>query len=243
MNIRLQSAILTLSPRAQKSIVLILVLLCFAAAGALIQQNYQSSRTRCLTNQRRLAMALLMYSQDYNGYLPPSERQNPDGNWQSWFDLACPEQDEKENEQCPANRANAATEYLHGFAFPCSYALNGRFYGQFSEGPFPLENLEIPAQTALLVESGPVRKNGPFEGPSENRSACRYSDTASQGRLYPSPHRNKMNIVAADGHAKTVKVEHYQPAGHNPLYGRIGDGIYNWNGGYPNGKTDGPAVE
>ena len=52
-------------------------------------------------------------------------------------------------------------------------------------------------------------------------------------------------VVAVDGHAVMVEVKHYGPedSPHDPLYGRIGNSIYNWNGGHPNGETDTPPRE
>ncbi len=70
-----------------------------------------------------------------------------------------------------------------------------------------------------------------------------YSDTGAAPLAYPSPHDRRMNVTAADTHTATVKVAHYRPAGHDPLYGRLGGNIYNWNGGHPNGDTAGPPRE
>ena len=105
------------------------------------------------------------------------------------------------------------------------------------ESPFPIENLELPAQTALVVESGALTQ------PSTNYSAAAYWDIGEQPGAYPSPHTHRMNIAAADGHVVGLKIAHYSLAGHDPLYGRLGGSIFNWNGGHPNGDTAGPPRE
>lgn len=62
---------------------------------------------------------------------------------------------------------------------------------------------------------------------------------------YPSTHNGLMAVVAADGHGVILNVQHYttKDGSHDRGYGRIGSGIYNWNGGHANGETDRPAKE
>jgi prepilin-type processing-associated H-X9-DG protein len=120
-----------------------------------------------------------------------------------------------------------------------SYALNERFFGRFAPGAFPIDNLELPAKTALLVEAGP------WLHPSRGTKTINhiYFDIANSGGMFPSPHGGKMNVAAADGHVTAVRPAHYAPEGHDPLFGRIGGSMYNWNGGHPNGDTGGPPRE
>jgi hypothetical protein len=75
-----------------------------------------------------------------------------------------------------------------------------------------------------------------------------YSDTLDRVDgfcPYPSPHAGKMVVVAADGHAEVIDIEHYtrEDGAHDRLYGRLGKDLYNWNGGHPNGETDRPPRE
>ncbi len=138
------------------------------------------------------------------------------------------------------------------FVVSTSYALNARFWNTFAPGPFPVDNLELPAQTALFVEAGPMSAQA-LRAPRSNAEShdwarLEYGDTADvvEGLWpYPSTHGGKMAVVAADGHAVSLTVEHYAPTSgpHNALYGRIGGDIYNWNGGHANGDVDHPPVE
>jgi len=206
-------------------------------------QFAESRRTACLSNQRRLSLALLVYSQDYEGCLPPPEYRLTDGRWRTWIDLLGAYVTREGLTVCPANPATDARNPFFDYPYPHSYALNQRFNGVFAPGPFPVANLEIPAQTALLVEGGWFRAGGPFGRPSYPWAMSRYWDTAWWPNVYPSPHGGRMNVAAADGHTASVRVAHYAPAGHDPLYGRLGGSIYNWNGGHPNDETGSPPRE
>ncbi len=121
--------------------------------------------------------------------------------------------------------------------------MNERFYGVFSAGPFPVENLELPAQTVMVAESGGFRAEGLAPQSSQLWSVPVYTDTAKWPTAFPSPHGGRMNVAAADGHILSIKVAHYKSEGHDSLFGRLGDSIYNWNGGHPNGDTGGPPRE
>jgi prepilin-type processing-associated H-X9-DG protein len=217
-----------------------------AATGgvfAMRWQDLQWRKTACLSNMRRLGTALLLYSQDHDGRLPPPEYRTADGEWKPWTTTLRPYYDELRVLTCPANRAIGATNPYNGYDYPFGYALNRRFWGVFSAGPFPIENLEIAPQTVLLVEGGRCRRDGPLGVRTYPWALPWYEDTAWWPEIYPSPHNGRMNVSAADGHVDTVVVAHYKPEGHDQMYGRIGHEIFNWNGGHPNGDTGGPARE
>ena len=137
-------------------------------------------------------------------------------------------------------------------AIDTSYALNHRFWGEFGPGPFPVGNLEIPEQTALLVEAGRMAADPrhPQLANTHNGGLAvdLYTDTTDRvGGLspFPSTHGGQIGMVAADGHGLTARALFYGPndGPHDKKLGRIGDAVYNWNGGHPNGETDKPACE
>ena len=207
----------------------------------------RSNETRCQTNLRWLATSLWLYAQDYDGCLPPPEQQVAHSTWVTWVDLSEPYQvepkDRRKIEVCPENPVETARNPRRGYAYRSSYALNRRFHNQFGRGPFPIFNLEIPERTALLVEAGRAREKSPFGPPHGSQAESVYWDTGTTPLAYPSPHFGRMNVAGADGHARSIIVRHYSLAGHDPLYGRIGGQIYNWNGGHPNGRTELPPRE
>jgi prepilin-type processing-associated H-X9-DG protein len=211
--------------------------------SALYWRTVLSQRTLCQSNLRRLGTGLLLYAQDHDGRFPPTDYRLPDGTWRPWAAVLHPYYDDPAVLTCPSNRAESATEPYRGYRYPYSYSLNMRFYGVFSRGPYPLENLELPGQTALVVESGRYRTDGPFGKRTYPWAMAGYWDTAWWPGGYPSPHLRRMNVAAADGHVVWLPVAHYRPGAHDALYGRLGRSIYNWNGGHPNGDTAGPPRE
>lgn len=230
--------------RSRKSYMVLLASIIIGVSALLLQwRSVQSAKTSCQTNLRRLSTALLLYSQDHDGALPPIHYQLSDGTWRHWVTILGPYFEPRKITVCPANPADDAREPWRNYPFPHSYALNERFFGRFGPGPFPVECLELPAQTALLVEGGAYRADGPSAGPTHLWAMSWYWDTAWWPNAYASPHRQKMNVAAADGHVVNLEVAHYTPEGHDPLYGRLGKSIYNWNGGHPNGDTSGPPRE
>jgi hypothetical protein len=141
---------------------------------------------------------------------------------------------------------------VDGHAIDTSYALNRRFWGEFAPGPFPAANLEMPERTALLIDAGTMAVDGRhphLAGSSTPGVAVDvYGDTTDRidGLCpYPSVHGGQIGIIAVDGHAVATKVLHYSQADgpHDKRLGRIGEMIYNWNGGHDNGATDTPAHE
>ncbi len=201
-------------------------------------------RALSLSNIRRIGTGALLYAQDWDGRLMPvAEPLN--GRWQTWPETLRPYVGGESTFENPSNPTNSAThDPTSGYPVRASYAFNRRFWSAFSPGPFPLDNLELSEQTAMFVEAGPFWIS-PTHKPSANSSALAlldYGDTTDrwQGLVpYPSTHDGRIAVVAADGHGAIVTVEHYDgKTRHDPLYGRLGGNLYNWNGGHPNGATD-----
>lgn len=251
----------------------ILIVLGVLITPPLVQwQQVGLQKTRSLSNLRRLADAWQMYVEDWDGYPVKPLEQRPDGHRYTWCQGLGGYGISEYLMENPANPTGfkrsdryaspAASLGQHGqspkrdpefgFMVETSYALNHRFWDTFGRGPFPVENLELAEQTVLFVEAGPMSPD-PLRAP-RNRSesgdfaSIVYGDIMDrkEGRFaYPSSHDGKLAVVAADGHAPAFRVEHYLPSDgpHDPLYGRIGGDIYNWNGGHPNGELDRPAHE
>ncbi len=239
--------------RIRPASIALLVLAALAAAFGLPPligwQRMGSERALSLSNARRISTGLLLYSQDWDYRLMPPAERLPTGAWRPWPLRARAYVSPDSTFSNPSNpvtpfhsRVNAPRD---GYPIDASYALNGRFWGAFSPGPFPLENLELPEQTVLLMEAGPMSRLR-YEGdPRGSLGVVIYGDTTDriEGLIpYPSTHAKKMAVVAADGHGAVVTIEHYdQMLGlHDTLYGRVGANFYNWNGGFLNGQTDRP---
>jgi len=214
-------------------------------------QRAGTERAHSLSNLRRLANSLLIYAQDYDGRAMPPAEPLSNGAWRTWPEslkgyLSTPES--LDNPSNPLSDGSLLRDPVHLYPIHTAYALNRRVWGVFSPGPFPLDNLELPSQTALFVEAGPMWRDPRRPSERAQTAVLAYGDTTDRYSgfyAYPSPHDDHIALVAFDGHASTVKVEHYTAADgpHDPLYGRIGGSIYDWNGGHPNGQTDRPPRE
>ncbi len=230
--------------------VLVAAVTAFATPHLLAWQRINSDRIASISHLHRLAYGLQLYSQDYDGDLPLPVSLPSCVDWTQRIRGYCQEQWVLRN---PAtSHAKHLTDPSTACRVRADYALNSRFQNTFASGPFPLYNLELPAQTALLVEAGRMTSNtGRRVGPliyKGNQGSFEYTDTESRVRglvPYPSTHDHRLALVAADGHAVSVRVVHYskKDGPHDQLYGRIGGAIYNWNGGRPNQHPSDPPRE
>ncbi len=219
-------------------------------------QRMGQQRASSLANLRRIAGGFLMYSEDWDGRGMPPATQGKNGAWRTWPGLLRAYVGPESTFSNPANSVkpfhSSVRDPQNRYEIDSSYALNSRLWNTFSPGPFPLDDLELPAQTALFVEAGPMWRN-PLDSSGgatafEKVATLVYTDISDRymGYVpYPSTHDGRMAVVAADGHGMLVGVAHYrsEDGAHDTVYGRIGESVYNWNGGHPNGATDRPAHE
>ncbi len=218
---------------------ILLLLIAVFASVSLVQKSLEDQKIQLgLTNLRRLGIAFQLYAQDWDGR--PTPISGSAGNWTQ----ALAAYIEPENLENPLNPLLPHTVHPRTKEpIPAGYALNYRFWDTFGKGAFLLENLEIPAQTALFVEAGSAWADALSPNSDKKPLALTtYTDTTEKVEGYtpfPSARSGKSAVVAADGHIVVVKVAYYAPSPlHNALYGRFGGNIYNWNGGFENGKTD-----
>ncbi len=236
----------------------LLVTLAIVLPPLFLWQSENQQKALSLSNMRRVANGCLLYMQDWDERMPPPLQRTPDGFMVTWARLARPYVLLDEAFSNPSNPVKPFSERpllrdpMDNRAIETSYALNRRFWGEFGPGPFPAGNLEIPEKTVLIVEAG--RMAADPRHPSLSRSDVPgfgldlYGDTTDRiGGLspYSSVHGGKFGMVAADGHGVMARILYYSPSDgpHDRRFGRLGDSIYNWNGGYPNAETDRPARE
>lgn len=221
-------------------------------------QGENQAKALSLSNMRRVANGLLYYSEDWDQRMPPPVQTMPNGPMQSWpqlvrqYVLLDEAFSNPSNPLKPFQVPALFKDPIDGHAIQTSYALNRRFWSVFAPGAFPAGNLEIPEQTALLVEAGRMAAD-----PRHPRLTALqhggfaldvYGDTTDRVHgmsPYPAMHGGELGVVAADGHAIMARPPHYIPEDgpHDRLLGRMAGNIYNWNGGFPNGETDIPPRE
>lgn len=239
----------------------VVILLC---AGVLLPplfawQSENQQRTLSLSNMRRIATGCMIYSEDWDYKMPPPKYATGGTGFVSWpqlvrgyvmLDEAFSNPQNPVPAFAPASAASLR-DPVDQHVVHTSYALNQRFWGYFSAEAFPLENLEIPEQTVLLVEAGRMARDPahPKFDPKSARTALDlYGDTTDRVNglsPYPSTHTGQMGVVAADGHGISLKVLYYSDPDHvhDSRIGRIGADIYNWNGGHPGGSPETPQHE
>jgi prepilin-type processing-associated H-X9-DG protein len=221
-----------------------------AAAVGLRFQASQMAKTSCLSNERRISTALLLYAQDHDSCLPPPEcRVSAPGVeppvWRHWGSLIDYCLSEDQRTVCPILSVEDAREERRGYPFTFSYGLNQRFYGFFGEGSFPVDNLELPERTILLTESERFKDPaGKSSGSGDSwRISSIYTDYFERPSAFPAAHEGRINVAAADGHVKNIepaRAGQDYPGVHDRKFGRLGGSLYNWNGGHPNGRTFDP---
>jgi hypothetical protein len=243
--------------RSLAVVVISLITLAVVLPPLFTWQSENQRKALSLSNMRRVAAGALIYAQDWDQRLPPPLVRMPDGFMLAWPRQVRPYVLKDDAFTNPSNPVQpfppdpVLRDPVDGHAIDTSYALNGRFWNRFGPGPFPVGNLEMPEQTALVVEAGrmaadPRRPRIAGAGPGLARDL--YGDTTDRVSglsPYPTTHGDQSAIVAADGHGVAAKILYYGPKDgpHDVMFGRVGDGIYNWNGGHPNGETDTPTRE
>ena len=227
---------------------LLCVLFSVVGVGLARWQSVQQKLQSNFTNLRRIALGAILYAQDWDGRFMPLAHRLEGNRWRTWRNYLEPYVEENYflsplNPLLPNSRDPKGR-----YAITTAYACNYRLWDVFGKGVFPVESLDLPAQTAFFVDAGSVVQD-PLRPNSARRPIAQdlYTDTTE--RLdgyspYPSSVEGKICVAAIDGHIVTVKVAYYQAnAAHDPLVGRLGGNIYNWNGGLVQGASSSPPKE
>lgn len=210
-------------------------------------QRAGTLQAETLSHLRRLTLGALLYAQDWDDRLMPPVSHPWGLPAFTWARLALPYSGPASSLENPANPFQGQLpDPRQRVDSAAGFAINHRFWNTFSSGPFPNDNIEMPGQTVLLVEAGPMWQTPFSQTASTHVGSVTYTDTTDRYQdlcPYPSPHNGKTIVSAADGHAEAVVAVHYfgWQVPHDRLFGRFGGEFYNWNGGHPNGHTDSPA--
>jgi prepilin-type processing-associated H-X9-DG protein len=179
-------------------------------------------KSACMSNEKQLALAILMYTQDYDEKLPA--KRDAGVSLTGWNSRIQPYVKNLDIFRCPdaPQAKNKALEI--GNVYQPTYSMPG--YGTGSDGTMnvirkdtgePLAAISEPARTWMLVETG----YGRADNPSSNYSLYGYgffdvNFTTSSGvaagkgpETYPyfyyDRHTDGSNVAFADGHVKWIK--------------------------------------
>ena len=184
---------------------------------------------KCISNQRQIGLALLLYANDHDGQLPPTSHSTGSMFIQySWiYQLADYLGKMDEVRVCPADEPDRQRTVINRKA--TSYVLNDIVFDPDEYGPQynSLQNLPYPARTALLfILSADLNIS-----PTWDHAHCAdwYSWGALTAGIEVDRHRvgaraadrckGSTNILYADGHVENIKARDLKrlvDAGHNP---------------------------
>jgi prepilin-type N-terminal cleavage/methylation domain-containing protein/prepilin-type processing-associated H-X9-DG protein len=152
----------------------------------------KARQTTCLSNHKELALALLMYAQDYDETMPRYYVTYPGVNGPlgyvhtRWHEMVQPYVKNWNLVQCPSNKFTSARD-------PNSYGMNAHYFYTFRI----LAEIEKPSE---LILTGPRYCNA---GDSLQR-ACSYY------YCLPNVHNDGDNYSFCDGHAKWMGLKSYE---------------------------------
>jgi len=184
-------------------------------------------RASCLSNLKQMGLACMMYTQDYDGILPPvytpdSAHTPPDGvywfgdatNW-VWPQILYPYGRSIQIFDCPSESYNRATPYLN------NYGANGLLMGHSAYGAYfnPINTAQIQssASTYLFMDAGPYVIDPyytyapsnwfymPGVGDADPSISCASSPASLVSDCQSGRHFGGDVIAFADGHVKWLK--------------------------------------
>lgn len=175
---------------------LVVIAILATLAGVLFpvmgRARERARQTQCASNLRQISMALIIYTDDHDGSLPPCR--NPDRvsrfslPWdpamdEAWWDVILPYLGSMPGILfCPSVRS-----------YVPPYCLNAGFA---AEGHTSLSAATMPSETILVVEHQPPDKPG--ETCQGGAVGAVFTDAG------PFHHFGKMNAAFADGHLKAL---------------------------------------
>lgn len=222
--------------RAFTLIELLVAIGIIAVIAAIVLPVFARSRERarqsvCLSNERQLGAALLLYAQDSDGGMAPCIESRPPGG-ASWPQIIFPYVRAGACFACPD--ANPARDTWHGTGPPrVSYAYNlnvgGILWSSAASGQIALLRAEAapktlgqilrPAATVLLTDGGTLpTRDAPEVWPEMDHptinlgDAENVSDEADNDAAVAAPsarHEGQTNALYADGHVRVQRVESF----------------------------------
>jgi prepilin-type processing-associated H-X9-DG protein len=183
----------------------------------------KARQTACLSNEKQLGTAVMMYVQDYDEHLPAVWDSN---DHLTWADEIYPYVKSLGAYACPSNAVSGTPGkmYVDGFGdgrptdnsyvqIPASYAMNSDLGflngGQPNYGPYhPISVINSPAQKVMLTE---VNSQYPSTGWPDwwtcGGGACTgaSANTANQYNNMYAGHNGMINVMYCDGHAHASK--------------------------------------
>ena len=209
-----------LSPFTLIELLVVIAIIAILAAmllPALQQARERSRATQCLSNQKQLSAATMMYVGDSNDYFFPvwlvSKDEDPNGKGVTWAYYTNENYvHSKGVYNCPRFDINPKTAM--GTAYTNTYGLNyfevtGSYYvggtnttagaSGWARRPAKMNQLMAPGKTILMID---VYN---YTDPKIGGSSCE-CQLKTSGIVAYAPHSNTTNVAWCDGSAKSLKV-------------------------------------
>ena len=204
---------------------LLVVIAIIAILAAILFPVFAKAREKarsisCLSNEKQIALGMLMYTQDYDEYFPASTYfpgiSVVDGVYVNTMQLTIPYIKAKNIWACPSNPYN---KYSMNYATDnnafCSYALNMQLFDSVNyKAPHSQAFVDKPSNKIMVAESV-AYANG--SGAPPNGNGAGYTSlgwsywTSNDQQGFPTEafchNTGTMNVAYIDGHAKAVRPE------------------------------------
>jgi prepilin-type N-terminal cleavage/methylation domain-containing protein/prepilin-type processing-associated H-X9-DG protein len=171
-------------------VIAIIAILAAMLLPALSKAREKARTISCVNNEKQIALAVLMYADDYGERLPAGRYGNgswgvPSGTWRGWNTLVAPYLNSTDILKCPSTTVAIA----YGTSCSSSYSsLGGINTAQ------PLGDIYYPTQIYMVIDG----QSGAYVHTPKNAwpGVCGCSDS-----VRPWPHSGGANIAYIDGHA------------------------------------------
>jgi prepilin-type N-terminal cleavage/methylation domain-containing protein/prepilin-type processing-associated H-X9-DG protein len=195
-------------------------------------------RSSCQSNLKQMGLGFMQYTQDYDERWPNPWRYNDDGNW---LPAVYPYIKSAQVFQCPSDSSKTVAGWgtTTGFTyFHTSYGLNYNFLpaggNQISAG-IHSSSITNPAKTVAMTDIGSEPENGksPEAWDTSNEASGFLVDDTSSTKVPKSAggsnswaasapavrHLETTNVLWADGHVKSQKLDSFYQLGTLPTPG------------------------
>ncbi len=213
------------------AIIAILAAILFPVFG---RARENARRSSCQSNLKQMGIMVAQYTQDYDERYPLTYYgASASGTSQSWVTFMQPYIKSTQVFSCPSE--SAATGNAPGAAFPVHYAYNLSIGGNGAIAYTMLASIASPASTVMMTDSGSLQAGTTNSTQAANTDPSLWprrvatdkhtswilvTPTSSNWSFttvdYGAPaarHLGTTNILWADGHVKSQKVESFYPTG------------------------------
>jgi prepilin-type N-terminal cleavage/methylation domain-containing protein/prepilin-type processing-associated H-X9-DG protein len=197
----------------------VIALLIAMLLPALNKARYAAANVNCTANLRQIGTALLMYTNDSKGYMPPGNYENSYWHWrllkyvkkgqqlvrefQPVF--SCPLQEHSDRDSYQIYADNNWTEYGYNMHF-------GYFDGTNYQNPKYVKVTQIKRPTLC-----PIVSDSQYNGNAGPTMICGFHGSGLNGIDGLKRHKGNINYLAIDGHVETTEITRKQDAG-IPIY-------------------------